>query len=120
MHDPGDTVLINPGHVRDVGGKIKTDAQQLIGPGPDTIEEFQSILTQINNNNFPPQLFSTLYQFITIHHSAYTAVLQNRQMIGDVLQGTADNTEWTDVQTAALFNPLPTLGQYGPDVELLQ
>ncbi|MDQ2713814.1 MAG: hypothetical protein M3Z08_02795 [Chloroflexota bacterium] len=69
-----DRIIVDTGPVGDVGAQMKQDAQALMGPGPNTVEDFQNTLNRINDNNFPSQLFQALYQFTTVHTAAYTAV----------------------------------------------
>lgn len=110
----GDHVIINPAHVHAVGQQMKQDAQTFIDAGPESIHDFQNTLTNLNDSNFPIQLFSTFYQFINIHTQAFTQIFKDRQAIGDTLQDTASAAELNEVKLVAKFTPDPLSGTDGP------
>lgn len=111
---PGDRIIINTDYVHGVGVQVKADAQKLIGPGPDSVQDFQNTLNQINDNNFPIQLYSTFYQFINIHTTGFTQLFQDRLNIGDALQDIKNATEENEIQTMASFSPDPNSASGGP------
>lgn len=106
MRTPDDDVIIDPAHVTQVGQQIQQDAQLLQSGGADTVQDFQSIMTNINDVNFPVQLYSTFYQFVNIHVQAFTELLQDRHSIGDALKGAASKAELNEIKTVASFTPL--------------
>lgn len=112
---PGDRVIVNIEYVHSVGQQVKTDAQTLLGPGPDSVQDFHDTLTQVNNNKFPIQLYSQFYQFIEAHTNELNKLCQNRVSIGDGLQDTADAAEKTDINNMIRFNSEPNSTLGGPE-----
>lgn len=114
MLEGGDRVVIDTGYVHAVGAQMKQDAQAFIDSAPESVHDFQNTLTNLNDANFPIQLYSTFYQFINIHTTAFTQIFQDRQAIGDTLQDSASKAELTEVKTVASFTPDPISGIDGP------
>lgn len=114
MPREGDRVIINTAHVHAVGAQIKQDAQTFLDSAPESIHDFQNTLNNLNDVNFPVQLFSTFYEFINIHTTAFTQIFQDRQAIGDTLQDSASKAELTEVKIVASFTPDPLSGTDGP------
>lgn len=111
---PGDRVIINPTYVHGVGVQVKADAQQLLGPGSNSVQELHDTLSQLNGDKFPIQLYSTFYQFIEAHTNELTMLCKDRENIGDGLQDSATKAEETEIQTMASFNPEPNSTLGGP------
>ncbi len=114
MRGPGDTIIINPDYVHGVGKQAKTDAQTLLGPGQDSVQDFHDTLTQLNDNKFPVQLYSAFYQFIEDHTNELTMLCKDRENIGDALQDVKVAAEQTEINNMAKFNAVPNSAIGGP------
>ncbi len=110
----GNRIIVDTDHVHQVGAQIKQDAAKLLGSEPEGVQDFQKTMTQLNDNNFPPQLYSTFYQFINIHTTAFTQIFQDRQSIGDARQDVKNATEESEIQKVASFTPTPGTDLNGP------
>lgn len=111
---PGDRIIINPDYVHSVGVQVKKDAANLMDSEAHGVQDFQKTLTQLNELNFPVQLYSSLYQFINIHTTAFTQLFQDRQHIGDALQDTRNAAEENEIKTIANFNATSGIDMDGP------
>lgn len=111
---PGGRFVINPDYVHSVGAQVKTDAQNLLGPGQHSVQDFHDTLTQVNKTLFPSELTATFSQFIEAHTNELTTLFQGRQHIGDGLRDAASEAEQTEIKNTALFNPTLNSAVGGP------
>lgn len=111
---PGDRLIINPDYVHGVGVQVKNDAIQLLGPGHNSVQDFQQTLTQVNDTAFPIQLYTTFYQFITAHTNELIFLCKDRENIGDALQDIKQAAEQTEINNMAQFNAEPNSTSGGP------
>jgi hypothetical protein len=86
-----------------------------MGSEPNGVQDFQKTLTQLNELNFPVQLYSTFYQFIDVHTTAFNQLFQDRQHIGDALQDTKNKAEEGEIKVVASFNSTPNTSLNGPE-----
>lgn len=110
----GPQLIIDPDYVHSVGQQVAQDAQNLIDSGADSVTQFHQTLTNINNNNFPVQLYSAFYQFIETHTKELTLLCQDRKKIGLALQDVKNAADDTEIQNMARFNPVPLTDSDGP------
>lgn len=110
---PGDKIIVNTDYVHSVGAQVKTDAQNLLGPGKHSVQDLHDTLTRANTF-FPTQLNAAFSQFIEAHTNELTTLFKGRQHIGDGLRDAASEAEQTDIKTAAMFSPVPNSAVGGP------
>ena len=78
------------------------------------MQDLHTTLTQINDDKFPVQLYSTFYQFIEAHTNELTMLCKDRENIGTALQDVKVAAEQTEINNMVKFNTEPNSTIGGP------